>query len=758
MADNTSPFNTQSKEDSEKLAEAILAIFPPFFQQFEPILARTLGQALGLNSQAIGPNGRPLYGGASFGSTSLLGPQDHGLNATIGANNIILDALVDKTVTQAEKDRSAQLRKWHEQFAKKDGQSLKEGEIDKLMDTGITPAGFLHGMAWNQRDPNMLYKGIRESAQYMGVGIAPSSDTQQFQLRKQFSEIGNRITESWNDTSQSAEWGGMGGRDLGQVMTELGRTGAFRKNIGKANEQVEALGPNASEGDITSITDKLTQETTKTAQEAAQAVQAFRQIFTGTVPQVIKSMNALLGTDVLQTFQDGGQDLINNMAATALATGHTVQNMSALAYDSGQFSESRGFSRAGSVAAGTLAAQVLAAGKLPGAPDNFNVNEGTLRQAITRTVTAAKDSTLVKDLSGAYAMVKSLPGGDAKAEKFLDLMDTNELRTGSDVAKLLQQEFPEFKTATPFDLRSASWSRAATEARDGGLFNREGVESWRLYQRDIRKNIVGNELKAKKYGFSAEDQKDIREQLSGTDFTETDISKALDQTNLVSWRKLGLTAAVSKRFAEGNPDLNPFENEKMYASLSGQGLDSVQKRVDGIGSFQKLVGQKGPGGALANLNAYIHKMKTDGPGFAGAEQIYTAMTGDTDITGKELTDFVQVAEKLSTAVTEGENEDELRGLGLAVQSLFTHTTWDGKLLSAEEVERRQAIVSAPLSKDPKVAVKQLEKRRGELAELSEKAYEYDPDKEKDAEGGGVDEVIRILGLIYDWTKGIKTGD
>ena len=730
----------KTQGDASKITSMIISLLPQFFAQFEPMLTSAFGKVMSSNMH--GPGGFPMYPGSSFGSTSLFGPQNYGMNATIGFNNIVLDAQTREQSELQEQDYLKRSRMFAQMFAKDEkGDAIGDNEIDKIISSPLAMSNIIHDLANKGRQTDEFQQGIRESQRYMGVGFAPDSPGHQDRLRDRATLIGNRLTTSWNDPANTADWGHMQGRDAGRIVAELQRTGGFNQSNRDADAKIAALGGNASKDDMDSILGTLADEAENTAQQAARSVQAFRQIFQGTVPDVLRKMNALLGTDVVQTFKGAEENLIRNMAATGLSTGFTRHQMAGMAGMSAQFSQSQGLDPWGAAASGTFAAQLMGVHRQTGT--SFGVNAPRLRGNMIRLVTGAAEGGISRDISGAYAMIQGHVGDD-EAEAFMKEINSSDVRSGAQVATIANNFLEARDRVSANDVRMFSFTEEGETARASGVGTAAALQAQAGFLNRTRVHMVAAQLAA--MDVAPGDIKDITGRLSGQTVSVDNIMAATGDLlgDDGDPRRMRLRGALRSRFAqqasaaglgntfESDEILDAFGNKERLAHIKGSAASNIL--------LQDLLKDQGPGGMLNNLNAYIQKVGANPAGFTGAKEFYRALTGDTDIEAGELETFAGLAEGLIGAVEGSDTEEDDLGLGIALQAIMTQT-FNGRRISKEETARFRRVALPGLEGDTGMTQ---DDRLKELREIAQERYSFNL---ANLEAGPLGGIVTLLGEI-----------
>jgi hypothetical protein len=301
-----------------------------------------------------------------------------------------------------------------------------------------------------------------------------------------------------------------------------------------------------------------------------------------------------------------------------------------------------------------------------------------------RRATGAIESDLAFDISGAARLVQG-KFGDEKMRDFIAAARADEtLSTGTDVARLLKTfggEDGAFNDINSFDIRGASGSAHVDAIRATGvgsisaLAHVKGMEE-RHRMADLDRQLASRDI-------TAQQAAAIKGSLGDNPLTMANLEKAL---------KVGLTDSNDRHVIEGILEKKWDVAAKSSGANSAREVDALwvaaedeilPGRIDDRLEMQEIWKDKGQLSGLSNLNRYITKVKNKGAKFTGAKEIYTALTGDTTATVKEIADFAGVSQELLDAVDLTKSKEDDHGASLVVSSLQSLTI-DGRKMTDKE--------------------------------------------------------------------------
>ena len=439
MAD--SPFNPDTgATDQEKITSFLSQLLPALDNVMATGVEMGFGRVLNAQMNMGGGN-------IPFGSASVTGPQNTGLNALGFLNNQALSSVMQasaSTVNEAEFDQRS---RWQQalHFRDLDQSDMMAGRAGNLTNLAAS-------FAFNQAQPQQLMAGLQEAGQYLGAGFGTSSG--QIAMNQQVSQFNNSITNAFLQ-SQSGGAGqrfGLNGGGLGVLVSELARTGAV--SAADLNDPMQS-----------GFIDRLRQYD-KSVMDSSQLLQ-------GSTTQRMDQLNALTGADFLQTFGEHGSPMLRNLAATGAVVGLQPQQLVGLATASAQLSQRFGLESFGSLSNAQVIGESIGAFRQAGLGGAF-IQEPRLRQTFIRRVTGAQQSRLARDISGAYALVEG-ESGTEEADRFVGGLDG--VLTGGDVADRLNAFSDSFADVTAGTLRNVSFTDSAERARARGVATRTALRS-----------------------------------------------------------------------------------------------------------------------------------------------------------------------------------------------------------------------------------------------------------------------------------------
>ena len=720
MAPDSSFAAYNTTDDLSRISQMIAAVVGD--PALEGMITRAFNNALGDNFRAhFGQPGR-VDVTAPFGSSTIFGPQNVGQNFAMSMHDQAVSATMSQAASITEQLRREQLAEWYAtsmNIAADD--TAGQARISKFVNAPFSATGFLQGAVFNQLQPQQLMAGLEQGARYMGVGavLAPMGDEsasaaaeRQVLLRQQAGAMAAGVQGDFLRNSEN--YAGLRGGDVGRVYAELSRTGGFNQAL----RDFDRYGGGADE------LEALQSETVRITQQAVQSVTAFRQIFRGSVTQALDQVNALMGVDVIQTFQGAEQGLVQRMAATGFATGHAPSQMQALAGGARQMALGAGVDPLGSIQTSILTAGLLDVHAGTGGLGNRFVNEPTFRQNMLRRVLGAQESGLARDISGAHTLLT-----EAGVDPSGFMAAAGDVGSLEDLVGVANQFMPGGGLSA-FDLRSASFSEAAELSRAHGI---GGIQALRFNAGVIqttRRGILQRELSARGVGGAQLDA--IMAQLT----PEALGNNALTMDTIMG--AVGDTPGINQTTFRGNMrrifgeqaralglGTNANEADAMLQAISNRdALSDIQGAARGNVELQQLFQNRGNAFGIQNLGVLIGSIRErqlEDPANAGKlnvgfGQIIRGLTGSTaaSISAQDLSGFMGISQSLLDAM---ESPDatamEKMGLNTAVSALFSQQI-DGRMITPEERELMQeALGNQDLSMD---------ERRTKLTEIAQKMH------------------------------------
>ena len=614
-----------------------------------------------------------LPGGARMGfpGGSVFGPQDVGLN--------FADAMGQQSVLASSNPAQQALAKAQQNQAASFHQMLGMNPAEAA--AAAKRPGFtnlLSSYVFEAMQPQGLLAGIQESSRYMGVGPVsfltnPSLRAAQLGINEGAGLAAGSLADAFRTRPQ--DFGGLRGTDVGRIRAEQSRTGAFN-----------AIDPSMG-------LDQRASEMTRMTQEASRAVSSFRQLFKGSVTDVLDQVNSLLGTDVLQTFGGQGQAMFNRAAATGAIAGFRPEQIVALTAGSRQLSVSNGMDPWGALSSATYSAQILGANRRGNPTGSKFVSEPRLRQTVLAAVTGAQESGISRDISGGYAMVKASGNGQEAAF----LAAAGSASSSAEVAGLVQQFGG--GSVSSFDLRNASFTPAAEEARLGGVGTTGALNARLGHISGTRQAIVNRVLANEGLGSIS---------ITGP-LTTSNIGTALAGANMGTSQFAAVHGEIIRRFQQqagglpGSP--NAFEVDALLGSVQNRGvMDLLQGQISGRVGLQDMFKNQGKLSGLLNLRSVAEAF---GKGEKADYGKFIAVLTGQDPNGINVGKFFGFTADLEGQIKElGGKEQTIAKLGLsAITSAMFSGRLGDKALSTQDFERfRQVFVSGGISPAQRLAL------------------------------------------------------
>jgi hypothetical protein len=274
---------------------------------------------------------------------------------------------------------------------------------------------------YNSLGLQQLEAQMQNAGTYMGVAppFLSSNNDRTERINNNFRTLSALVTADAG--YNPSRFGGMSGGDIGMVVSEMARTGAFSgMNLGTVDTSdvvsfVRGDGEDGLEGPIRQKLQGLRDR----IQASTRVIGEFQRVFQTDVAGAIDRMNQLFGVDVMQTLSpDRLNDISRAIPATAMATGFTSQQIMSLSSSSMQAAQQMGFRDfMGAHSTGVLSAQMFRAATQTGENPLAFVNERSFREQLVRRATSAATSGDARAISGAVAILQRT-GGDV--EGFLD--------------------------------------------------------------------------------------------------------------------------------------------------------------------------------------------------------------------------------------------------------------------------------------------------------------------------------------------------
>jgi hypothetical protein len=639
--------------------------------------------------------------GVPYGSNALFSQQDVGRNLIDHFNQQSVNDAMQKSEDVVNKARFAQAMAFQRMFS---DESVSDDRVTEKANNPFSPLNLMSNFVFAQTQPLQLQAGLEHSMKLMGAGsgIGLSDAAMARDIDQRTAALGamsKTITADVmgmvrNDKGELVPggaaagigfYGGLRGGDIGRVMAEMSRRGGL-------NQFLTTNGATSTEADIEARAAELRQ----TARKASQAVASFRQIFRGSVTDVLDQVNSLIGADIMQTLgPQAAQEMGLRMGAAGGAAGFRPAQMAALGGMSMQFSRAMGLDHFGSMSNATESAFLIRAAATPGLgisnPMAF-VNEPRFRQTVVQRVTGAEQSQLARSISGAFALLRRSGLSEEDATARVSNLGGGIL-TPQGIASQLGIDVNAQDIISAGFLTEAEQFRAkggATRAALGS--NLEVVQGARRAQLDLMFR-----------GFGDINGQDVirRADRMGGGLTLRNIETAMNQMGVdgvTSGRALGMAGQLFERNARSLGFQNRFALDALLTAQEAEDrMDQLRARTDLQVDAQLTFGDKGVSRGFLGLRQLA--------GLAGKTNIKTdvmlrgafrAFAGNTDISAQELTKFITGSEDLFTSIRGMDTDAQARagaGVQTILEALQTNTL-NGESLTSEQVtEMREALMS-----------------------------------------------------------------
>lgn len=650
MADNDSPYKYVT---ASGLQSSDIAQLRQLLNEIAPSLGDVLGNAFEKAFGQAFQSNIGMYGGATlpYGSTSLFGPRNAGADFMAWSQDQGIAAAMSESQRTVERLRNEQ----NQNYLLASGAASTQAQAE-AMSRRFTFTGLASNLMFNQLQPAALQRGLEEGSRYMGAG-ALGWDPMATDDRTDIRMMNTALTEDFLSNPQ--RYYGLKGADVGRLYAEMGRTGQLSsiRNTSENESDMEA-------------------RVVEATREASRSIQAFRQIFRGSVTDVLDQVNAMMGVDVMATFDDQGRSLLQNMSAAGSITGFAPQQMAALGGMSRHISKQAGMDPWGSAAVATHAAQIMGVQRL--GHRSPLVNQVDFRNDVVLQTTGAQQSGMSRDISGAYAMITQRDGkaaADAFLTKIRAMSPEEALRLDpTSLARLVGEG------VTGFDIRDASYTAEAEIARSRGIGTRVAAQHNAASINESRMVMIRNRLETS----GVQDVEGIMAALREGPVTEDAMRKAFAGNE----GAMSLRGSLMRTFGLQAEALNISGGARgvdqlLGASFDRTRLDNILKQTDTGRMMLETLGGRNVGGGLSGINAYINELGKEGNKGTMQGFVKAALGGDSDITvddaGKMLGLFGTGTKNLQdyldkrglSDVDAGRQQMASVGANLAARTLFT---------------------------------------------------------------------------------------
>jgi len=605
-----------------------------------------LEQYLGASARFGGNNSNPY----AFGAQGMFAPTDVGSEFFIQAQRDVIQTVYE--------DANIELNKAREKFTSQAASYMFGGPSA----TGSNAFGLLAGAGFARLQTDQLLAGIGSGGRYMGImaGFGGADDDRLGIARNMATGLAADFP------ANISAYGGMRGRDVGIVYSELARTGGFS----------DILSGDDSAEDIKAKTVALVQKT-------SQSISEFRSVFQGSVTQVMDSVNSLLGTDVAATFDDAGRSLAQRLGTTGFVTSTSPSQLQAAMAESAGLSNRAGLGSLNSASAAMLFAEQEAVGRVTGT--NKFINSSQYRRTLLKQTTGAMYSDFARDISGAYAI-------DEEQKAIIQAGVANgEIRSLSDIA--------EVTGLSAEDIRAAGFSQeAATLRAEDGVGGLEAMRGGIAALDDTRRNYL-----TRVYG--AEAVSGITGPMTMSNIAE---GLGLDVAGRGALRRAFGVQARAMGF-QGAEALDKYASSIRNDAELGRIRDSIQEQTE----FKDAVSGKGK---AFGLGAII-EMAQSGDLANSDKNIYRLLTGNADLEGGDFKNYFSGLEGLQKGGGLAADSASLAASALVTNKIA------GNRMTADQQLAARAIFSAETLEDQQSAARAFAAKVSAPGELNKSMIE-----------------------------------
>jgi len=569
--------------DVAKIRQVILEVIgdPRLGNFLGDAFQRAFGQTMSSNIN--------MFGGASmpYGSSALFGPRDAGAEMMAQQQDLGIQTAMASSAQTVSRLRREQAEKYLMTFG-----GAENEEQARAMAGRFTFTGMASNFMFNQLQPGGLQAGLEEGSRYLGAA-AMGFDDRTLARQERAGTMADSLTEAF--LSKPQDFYGLRGADVGRLYAEMGRTGqlgAIQRNAAE-----EAPGSELSETEI------MQRDVLAATKEASRSIQAFRQIFKGSVTDVLDQVNALMGVDVMSTFDDQGRSLLQNMSAAGAVAGFAPQQMAALGGMSRQVSLQAGLDPWGAAAAATYSAQILGTQRQAGISSPL-VNQVAFRNDVVRKTTGAQQSGMSRDISGAYALIEQSAGKESADEWLRNLRDMEpDALMNMDASEIARSTG--IKGISGFDVRDASFTAEAEKARAMGVGTRVAARHNMASLQANRLAMIENALEMN----NVEGREGIMNQLRSGPVTEDAMREAFGtnaEANALRgslMRRFALQAKAAG-FTGGARGVDQF----LATTYETETTRRIMEDTETGRRFMETLGGRNVSGGIVGLNEYIKTM------------------------------------------------------------------------------------------------------------------------------------------------------
>jgi hypothetical protein len=539
-------------------------------QQIIALITKAVGPgAGGIASQFLGPSiNNMVNGNVSAPGLNILGGPP-GINPGISAYHSLNNASMGASMSSINASVNEALRQQNQGFHEWLGDTKGEAKSNSA---GFNVTNLLSKAQFQSHNPLAFMQGMEETQRYMGfgsaVGLSSNGANYQATVNARAKGVTNAITKDF--FANMDDYSGLGGDEIGQITSELARSGG-----------------------LSDQRDKDFSQATKAVKDMSKTVRQLKDFFKGGVADLIDQVNGLSGTDFQATFGKAGSRMLSMSQGVGFATGHTNEQMMRLAGMSRQASLSMGGDSFGAIATSQDIATALGASRNTGsAADRKFTNEIQRRSGITSTITRSQQGNVARDLSGAYALLKGEGKSADDIASFMDSLSGKGVKlNGSTIADAINDQFG--LDASASEISNLANDNTAMEYRSSGKATGLALKSDLALVQAQRKDMLGRLLEQRGMGDKINDIKgpitgsSIRAALgTGRDANEImGAFRSLDDAN--SKVLLGMGSRDADLFISGQRNRDELTRISSQAGLRVD-LGEMYEGVGTLSGFRNL--------------------------------------------------------------------------------------------------------------------------------------------------------------------------
>jgi hypothetical protein len=614
----------------------------------EPLLGNILSGQIKAGATSMA-NGQ----GAMFGA----GTPNPGLNAYHTFNNNALSAVLTSSQNAIQEAQRRQSEDMHRFLGA--SRATAAAQSDDI----FSVTNMMSKIAFASHQPYALQLGMEETARYMGAGssfmMSPDMASSQESINNRATSLTAGIT---SDFFQNMEkYGGMGGKQVGQITAELARTGAINRNTGL-------------------------EDATKAVQEMSKTVRSLRRFFDGDVADLMDNINGLTGTSFQSTFGSQSSGMINGLSATGFASGFTSSQMLSLAQGSGAVAQSLGMDPFSSLSNAQNIASYLGTARSTG--DMRFINESRFRGSMTNQVTRANSSQTARALSGAGSLLLGALGSGesytdaqmSRAQDFLsDVRASGRSLSPDEVAAQLSGIMG--NSITGEDLINSSYTTGAEVLRASGYGTEAAMQTRAGVMSNIRRSAL-RDMTGNRFN-------DVMSAIGDGALTVENIQGALSDVYGES-RGASMAGSLARGFGRDAKSLglgNLAESDKFLATMANQKeRDRIMQQAGISKEMQSITSEMGTLSGMRAIGTLMEK--ASGEGGLKFREAWNTLTGTTNI-DMSSAHF----RKLVGGQGGGVGDEAAVGINAAISAMASRQL-GGKNASKEELEMASKILDS----------------------------------------------------------------